>query len=234
MNNEQENMSNSMLLDEPLVGEPNENFELYVEESRTLSDDEIRGARLQILCQSVERVDGGTAVALDLFFQPPDAARFTYARITLKLLKPEAALFYDVAPLEIVDSRPVEFTVENKGLPKLTVTYKAVEAGVEAGKTYGKKYTSYECLVSGTGVSTQFADWRFSENSNIKDGLIRNARVAVILPEDGPFEIELTKPGLAGALDRMRTLVFGPSYDKTPTRKVIIEVPEESGGWFFI
>lgn len=232
--------TNDILFDVALVGDTNADHELNMSAGvESLSDDEIDGARLQIVRRAVERVTGGIAVALDVFFQPPDAVRFTYARIILKLVSPDGTVFQDVVPVEIRDDRAVEFEVENNATPKLTIKVKDVEVGGELTRSSKAKYTQYACLVNGTGVATNRADWRFEENKVIKDGLGRSGCIAFTLPEGGPFEMqltatfELTKPGLKGALDRIRTLMLGPTHDKTPVRTITIEAPGKTGGWFF-
>src|ERR1700754_419634 len=156
------------LIDTPLVADPDADEELSGDQAEALSDDEIRGARLRLLRKTIERIEGGDDVALALTaeFHPAPGTRFTHATVSLRLTGPAGARVIEVAPVELRTADPVTFKVTSSG--KISFE-KLVTA--EIGATREVSYSTYPCLVRGSGAASTFATWTFEEHAQAHGGL---------------------------------------------------------------
>lgn len=213
--------ADEVLLDAPLVADTGEGLETYRGEGlenyrgeppETLSDADLRGSRLLLVRRAVERIDvdgkPGGAVEIACVFHPAEGARFSWARVTLRLSDPLGARFVDVAPREVREGEPVKFTVDGKG--KLGLKYQVAEAGTE--KSVKREFAVYHCAVQGSGESTSLARWDFAENPHRRDGIGREQVLALTLPVTGAVSGTLTAHARlvhGGLRGRFRDLVVG-------------------------
>jgi hypothetical protein len=225
-----------ILVDADLVPDPDADDELGPGQAEKVADEELKGSRLLIVRRAAEviELDGvrGGAVELVCTFQPAGATRFTWARVQLRLESPPGVHIVDIAPRQVRDAEPVQFTIDRKG--SLGVK-KVAEAGVEVGAQ--KKYAVYHCAVQGSGEGTSLAWWEFRESPHRKDGLGPEQALVLTLPQTGTFHgtvvvnARVARAGLRGSLEAIRDLVTGTH---APQRRypITFDVPaaEPRGG----
>lgn len=222
-----------LLIDIPLVSNPDADREMSADDVEQLTDEEIRGARLLLVKRSVEPIEvngissSGGAVQLSCEFQPAENTRFTYARIALTLTFPDDVKFISVQPDVIKDSNPVSFQVNRNG--KITLGYPSY-AGAEAGAQNQKNFVVYENLVQGTGEGTAKAIWIFKENAG-KSGLMPKNILSFSLPVTGKVNASLSancrvvRQGFGGLVDKIRDLIV--HVPETESRQVTFHIPTE-------
>jgi hypothetical protein len=181
---------NGVLLDEPLVADPDADDELFSDEAEAIADEDLRGSRL-LLVGRAEAIDlagsRGSKIELASTFQPADGARFTSARLVLHVTAPSVKII-DVAPRDVRDE-PVAVEVNHEG--KLSLEIEAVGgAGFGAGKT--KHFSTYHCAIQGSGAATAIARWEFKENPDRRDGLGTDQALALTLPVAGTVHATVT------------------------------------------
>jgi hypothetical protein len=214
---------NDSLIDAPLVADNDADQELGGDAAVALSDQEIQGARVRLLCRTVERIDGAddVAVALTAEFQPAPATRFTHATVVLEMTMPEQTQIIEVAPTEVRTPDPITFKVTKSGKISLK---KVVDA--ELGSAHEVSYSIYPCVVRGSGAASKFASWSFEEHVQTAAGIGQSQDLILTLAGSGPFSADvrvsarLLKPGVSGALQRVRDLILGPNLQSFRTRTV--------------
>jgi hypothetical protein len=230
------------LLDLPLVADPHADSELGAGPSKAelLSDDEIRGARFQLVRRTIERVEaGGTkglAVAMDAYFHPAPGTRFTDAVLRINLSAPAGAVFADVAPEDMRDPEPVRFKITRNAALKITVS--KLEGSARAEREM--EYVRYASRIVAIGAGGPRAMWTFAENERTGEPIGPVNRLVVTLAGDGPFDAstlmscQLVRRGLGGLADRVRELILGPQLKLGVSTTFRIEAPQErkSSGWF--
>ncbi|MEM6412999.1 MAG: hypothetical protein AAF683_15865 [Pseudomonadota bacterium] len=229
-------MSETLLLDAPLVPDPDEAFELSdTETTAFLTDDEVKDARFNVKVVSVERVADGLAVALKAGFDPMPRSRFTYARVSIRAIRPDDLEFVDFAPKEIRDSKAIKMTV-TKAL-SLSAEGEGVKGEVALGDRTAE-YAYYDCIARGM-ASSGSVRWTFEENEVIRNGIGTHQVMSFTVPMQTPFDISVQttcnviRPGIAGLGDKIRTLVFGHDASHGRARPATISPPEKvSRGWF--
>jgi hypothetical protein len=204
-----------LLIDVPLVADPDADEELGPTDAKPIADEDLRGSRLLIVRKAVKAIelDGqmGGMVELSCTFQPSYGARFTWARLMLILNSPEGIQITDLAPRTIQDSQPVKFTVDDKGT--LGLKYAPAEASVE--QSMQREYEIYHCSVQGSGVSTAKARWDFRENEHRQDGLGAEHSLVLTFPVTGIVSgivlvsARLARSGVGGTLSSVRDMVLG-------------------------
>lgn len=207
-----------LLLDVPLVPDPDADKELAGQPEQAIADADLKGCRILITQQAIETISlqevRGGFVQLSCIFQPTAGIRFSYAQFLLQLQQPKELIFWDIAPKLIDDPNPVEITIDRKGSIALKSSSFPIEPGIERG--ISKKYTRYHCKVQGTGVSTSQARWDFRENPDRKDGIGLEQVLSFILPWHETITLNafvgarVCRTGLKGALDTMRDVIAGP------------------------
>lgn len=233
-------MDDAILVDTPLVPDPDADEELGPGDVVAIADEDIRGCRLLIVRRAVEpiEVDGGAGGAAQIActFQPAPGLRFVWARLLLRLTSPDRVTIIDLAPREVREGEPVRFTVDGKG--KIGVNYEFVEVGIEEGVK--KEFSVYHCAVQGSGEGTAIARWDFTENPHRRDGISREQVLALTLPVTGEVTGEVTvtarvtRPGIGGALDAIRDLVLGHGERRYPIRLVVPDAPSFLGQLRFL
>lgn len=219
----------NVLLNAPLVPDPDAGRELGSTEVQSIADKDIEGCRLLLTRRGVKRIDldgrPGGAVEFGCAFQPADGARFVFAMLKLKLEDPAGLTFLDVAP-ESVSDKAISFKVESKG--KLSVS-KVIDVGVEQNAQ--REYAVYFCVAQATGAGSSLARWTFRENPVRKDGLGTSQALGLTIPAVGLVKGTVTvaariaRPGLRGAADWVRDLILGPSAGES-RHHVAFEIPE--------
>jgi len=169
----------------------------------------------------------GGAVQFACTFQPAYGARFTWARRLLRLETPNHICIVDLAPREVLEEKPVQFTIDGKG--KLGIRYQAVDASVEKGTQ--KQFAIYHCKVQGSGESTALARWDFNENPYRKDGLGPEQVLAVTLPVTGDVTgtVSVSAPGPRWTTGRHRR--HPRSYSRTAGAPVSYLHHTQAGHW---
>jgi hypothetical protein len=209
-----------ILVDIPLVPDPDADEELGPAEAEAITDEELRDCRLLIVRRAVEAIDlagdPGGAIQLNCSFQPGPQTRFTWARLVLHLTSPEGLRLVDLQPREVRESEPVQFTLGEKG--QIGVKYSPLEATAE--ETRSTQYAQYYCVVHGSGEGTGTARWDFEENPQRRDGIGREQTLALTLPGSGLVEgilkvnARIKRPGLRGRAEAIRDMVIGtPNWE---------------------
>ena len=230
-------MSDEMLLiDAPLVPDPDADEELGPTDLEAIADEDLRGSRLLLVRRAIEAIDlegtAGGVVQLVCTFQPALETRFTSAQFRLQLMTPEGIKIIDLAPRSLDDPNPVEFTLNGKGQLGIKNPAVPVEPGVEVGMS--KKYAKFHCKVQGAGEGTSLARWDFRENPDRRDGIGREQVLTVTLPVIGQVtgnvivSARLAKSGLRRGIEAVRDLILGP----TPAERIYpisFEIPKSSG-----
>jgi hypothetical protein len=226
-----------LLVDEPLAPDTDADEELGPGDIEAIADEDLKGSRLLIVRRAVEAVelDGtpGGAVELACTFQPARDARFTWARLLLRLKTPEGIRIVDLAPRVVREDEPVRFSLDRSG--KLGLSYQLAGAGVEKGTR--KEYAIYNCSIQGSGEGTALARWDFNENPHRKDGLGREQALALTLPVTGrvtgtvSINARLARPGVRGRMEAIRDLVLGarPGEREYPLAFEIPAAPRSKG-----
>ncbi|HEX8141477.1 MAG TPA: hypothetical protein VF553_02710 [Pyrinomonadaceae bacterium] len=209
------NEDEMLLIDEPLAPDPDADEEMGPGDVEAIADEDLKGSRLLLVRRAAEAVDldgtPGGAVEFACTFQPGRDARFTWARLLLRLNTPAGIHIVDLAPRVVREDEPVRFTLDRSG--KLGLSYQIAEASVERGTH--KEYAVYNCSIQGSGEGTSLARWDFNENPHRKDGLGREQVLALTLPVNGSVtgtvsvNARVTRPGLRGRMDAIRDLVLG-------------------------
>lgn len=108
-----------ILVDTPLVPDPDADEELGPGDSETIADEELRGSRFLLVRRAVEAIDiegaTGGAIKFACTFHASPGTRFVAARLALRLNEPPGVNVYDLAPREVRESEPVRFKVDDKG-----------------------------------------------------------------------------------------------------------------------
>lgn len=204
-----------LLIDAPLVPDPDADEELGPADAKTIADEDLKGSRLLLVRRPAEGIDLdgilGGAIEFVCTFQPGQGTRFTSARLLLSLATPEGIKVVDVAPREVRENEPVRFSYDRKG--KLVLKYMIAEASTETGSH--KEFAVYHCAVQGSGESTSLARWDFKENPNRQDGLGPEQVLALTVPVTGSVtgtvsvSARLARAGLRGRTEAIRDLVLG-------------------------
>jgi hypothetical protein len=229
--------NDTLLIDEPLVPDPDAEEELGATDVEAIADEDLTGSRLLLVRRAIEPLDlGGTpggVVQLACTFQPASGARFTSAQLRLRLATPAGIRIIDLAPRSLDDPNPVEFTLDKKG--QLGLKSFPVEPGVEIGSS--KKYVKYHCKVQGSGEGTGLARWDFKENPDRGDGIGQEQVLTLTLPVIGPVtgsvivSARLARSGLRGKMAAIRDLILNKKPDEHfyPIRFEIPEKPTPGG-----
>lgn len=132
----------------------------------------------------------------------------------------------EVAPVELRTADPVTFKVTSSGKISFEKLVKA-----EIGAAREVSYSTYPCLVRGSGAASAFATWSFEEHAQARGGLGQAQDLILTLAGAGPFQAEvrvsarLLRPGLEGMLDRVRDLILGPGLEAGAARPVTLALP---------
>lgn len=230
-----------LLIDEPLTPDPDADEELGPGDLEAIADEDLKGSRLLLVRRAVEAVelDGapGGAVQFACTFQPARDARFTWARLLLRLDTPPGVRVIDLAPRVVRENEPVRFTLDRSG--KISLVYQGAEAGVERGTH--KEYSVYNCSIQGSGEGTALARWDFNESPHLKDGLGREQVLALTVPVTGPVTATVTvnarlaRKGLRARIEAIRDLVLGarPGERHYPISFEIPTAPSADGSTRF-
>jgi hypothetical protein len=210
----------TLLIDAPLVADPDAARELGAPDIATIADDDLKGSRFLLVRRGIRSIDvGGTpggAVEFVATFQPADGTRFVSALLGMRLVTPQGIQIVDLAPTVKFDEA-VKYTVDDKGKCALSVK-KIVQAGT--AHNVHAEYVVYNCSVQGAGTGTSLARWTFKENPARRDGLGPEQALALTLPVVGPVRAtvnvsaRLERTGLAGAIAAFRDVVFGPTPEE--------------------
>jgi hypothetical protein len=208
------NERGELLLDLPLAPDPDAEQEMGPGEAETITDEEARDCRLLLVRRAAEpaQLKGATGgvVALQCVFHPASGARFTRARLSLRLTAPADARIVDLQP-RLQSGEPVKIVVNSEG--RLGFNYEIAEA--EAGRSKETEFEIKHCAIQGSGENTTLARWDFTEDPVRKDGIVREQTLALTLPVIGLVQgtvnlsARLARPGLRGKLDAVRDLALG-------------------------
>ncbi|HYR11930.1 MAG TPA: hypothetical protein VEQ60_29370 [Longimicrobium sp.] len=228
--------ADEVLVDAPLVADPDAGQELSPDDPQTLGDEDLKGSRLLVVRRGAwgrELASGAYGVVqIACTFQPAEGARFTWARIALRLEAPPGVRILDLAPRVAPEGEPVKITLSQQG--RLGIRALSGEARGEHGAR--KEFLVYHCQVQGAGESTPLARWDFRENPHRRDGIGPEQELLLTLPVVGPVSGTLTasarlvRPGVAGGLERFRDLVLrrGPHERRHPVSFDITTAPRAS------
>lgn len=228
-NSDGDNHLETVMVDVPLIPDPDAEEELGPGDLQSIADEDVRGSRLLVVRRAIEMIDLdgslGGAVQFTCTFQPAYGTRFTWASLVLQLQTPEGVYIIDLSPRKVREDVPVNFTVDRKG--KIGLKYEIVEAGMEAGTQ--KEFAIYHCAVQGSGEGTALARWDFRENPYRRDGLGQEQVLAVSVPVVGTVvgslnvSARLERKGLGGVADAIRDLVLGPDERHYP---ITLDIPQ--------
>ena len=125
----------SLLIDAPLISDPDADEELGATDIEAVADEDLRGSRLLLVRRAIEPIDlegtPGGVVQLSCTFQPSQGARFSFAQFRLRLKTPDGIKIIDLAPRTLDDPTPVEFTLDRKGKLSISNLPVPVEPSVE-------------------------------------------------------------------------------------------------------
>jgi hypothetical protein len=207
--------ADEVLVDAPLVPNPDAGQELGPDAPQTLSDADLQGSRLLIVrraAMGMELESGSYGVVqIACVFQPAEGARFTWARIALRLEAPPGVRLLDLEPRVVPEGEPVQFTLDGRGRLGLRV----LGGAARAERSVRKEFAVYHCSVQGSGESTSLARWDFTENPHRRNGIGPEQVLALTVPVVGTVSGTLTasarlaRGGVAGGLERVRDLVLG-------------------------
>jgi hypothetical protein len=219
-----------VLVDAPLIADPDATQEMSSAVVELIADEELRGCRLLIVRKMIESVaiNGvpGGVIQLGCTFQPAVGLRFVSARVMLRLTTPKGLQVIDLSPSHVADPAPVEFTLGKKG----NISLKALlgEPGIEM--EVSKKYTKYHCQIQGAGIGTSLARWEFKENPDRNDGLGPEQVLALTLPTTGQVAADLIvnarveRAGLAGYAQAIGDLIIGgPTINHSYS--ILLDIP---------
>ncbi|MCB0032363.1 MAG: hypothetical protein KDE28_30845 [Anaerolineales bacterium] len=223
-----------VLLDAPFVPDPDADEELNATTVTAIADEDLRGSRLLLVRRAVEPFKGadwaGGVVQLACTFQPALGARFSSAQLRLRLTSPAGLLIQDLAPARLTDPHPVEVTLNSKGQLGIASPVVPLQSSLELRSS--RKYSTYHCLVQGSGEGTALARWDFRENPDRRDGLGQEQLLTLTLPATGLISAEvmvtarLAWAGLQGVNEAIRDLLIGP----TPFQRkypISFEIPQQ-------
>jgi len=229
-----------ILVDTPLVPDPDAGRELGPGEAELIADEAVRGSRLLVVQRAIEALDldgtPGGAVQLACTFHAAPGTRFIWARVLLQLQTPDGIRILDLAPREIREADPVRFTIDGKGT--IGVNYEIVEVGAE--ERVQKEFAVYHCSVKGSGASTAVARWDFAENPHRRDGLGHEHVLTLTVPVRGDVSgllrvsARLLRPGLQRHLDAIRDMVLGQDEHRYPLTFAIPPTPPTTGLGHFL
>ncbi|MDJ0702472.1 MAG: hypothetical protein QNJ46_04250 [Leptolyngbyaceae cyanobacterium MO_188.B28] len=219
-----------LLIDAPLVADPDADEELGPDVAEPIADEDLRGSRLLLARRVVTPIEingeSGGLVELSCTFQPAYETRFTWARLTMMLKTPAGIRIAGLEPRAIQDPRPVKFTVDDKGT--LGLKYAPTELGVE--QSIQKEYEVYHCAVQGSGIGTAKARWDFRENEHRQDGLGTDQGLLLTLPVTGRVSglvlvnARLARSGVGGVLSAVRDMILGAEQRDY---SFSVEIPEK-------
>ncbi len=224
-----------ILIDAPLIPDPDETQELGSRPLTAIADEELTGCRLLLVLKAVESIDAdgvaGGALKLACTFHPAPGSRFTSARLNLKLQTPPGAQFLSIAPKAVLDS-PVKYTINRKG--QLGVKYLTVEAS--GGADTHQEYEEYHCKVQGSGEGGTYVYWTFNENPVRRNGLGREQILAMTLPVTGKVtatvEVTAVLSKTSGVMEALRNMLLKPeSFHKSYS--IAVEIPPAPAPGFF-
>lgn len=233
------NEKETLLIDVPLVPDPDADEELGPTDIETIADEDLKGSRLLLTRRAIEPIDlegaPGGVVQLVCTFQPSQGTRFTSAQFRLRLVTPDGIRIIDLAPRSLDDPNPVEFTLNRKGQLGVTSIHVPIEPIVEIGSR--KKYVKYHCRVQGSGEGTSLARWDFKENPDRRDGIGPEQVLTLTLPVTGQVtgsvivSARLARSGLRGSVGAIRDMILGaqPNERSYPITFEISKVPSPNG-----
>jgi hypothetical protein len=228
-----------LLLDAPLVPDPDADEELGATDIEAIADEDLKGCRLLLVRRAIEPIDlestPGGVVQLACTFQPSHGMRFICAQLRLRLLTPAGIRIMDLEPRSLDDPNPVEFTLNRKGQIGVSSLPVPIEPSVEISSS--KKYDMYHCRVQGAGEGTNLARWDFRENPDRRDGLGSEQVLALTLAVTGRVtgsvivSARLARSGLGGSIEAIRDMVLGSRpYERSyPITFEIPETPSPNG-----
>lgn len=233
------NEEETLLIDAPLVPDPDADEELGSTDVEAIADEDLRGSRLLLVRRASEPIDlegtPGGLVQLACTFQPGQGTRFTSAQFRLRLVTPDGIRIVDLAPRSLDDPNPVEVTLNRKGQLGLTSHTVPIEPIVEIGLS--KKYVRYHCQVQGSGEGTSLARWDFMENPDRRDGIGQEQVLTLTLPVTGQVtgsvivSARLARSGLRSSIEAIRDMILGaqPNERSYPITFEIPETPSPNG-----
>jgi hypothetical protein len=231
------NEEDTVLIDAPLISDPDAEEELSPTDIAAIADEDLTGSRLLLVRRAIEPIDlegtAGGIIQIVSTLQPAQGARFVSAQVRLRLTTPAEIKIIDLAPRFIEDAHPVEITVTSKG--KLGVKAPPIDGSAEDGVS--KKYAIYHCKVQGSGEGTSLARWDFRENPDRRDGIGQEQVLTLTLPTTGRISgsvivsARLARSGLQGSLDAIRDMILGTSPQERfyPVTFNIPPTPSSSG-----
>jgi hypothetical protein len=227
---------NSLLIDIPLVADPDADEEMGANDVEAVADEDLAGSRLLLVRRQIEAIDlEGSPAGIVQFactFQPAANARFTSAQFRLRLSEPAGLKVIDLAPSVLDDPAPVEITLDHKGSLGLKVP-SLLEIGPSFESGSSLKYHQYHCSVHGSGVGTNLVRWDFRENPDKKAGIGREQVLTLTLPATGSItgsiivSARLARPALRAGFDAIRDLIAGKKDDDR-TYPVAFDIPPVS------
>jgi hypothetical protein len=149
----------------------------------------------------------GAFVRLVCSFLPAPGTRFVSARVSMKLIQPQGAMFLDIAPREI--KQPVKVEYSREASAKLSVKFGPVTFDPSGKADVKLDYDAFICLVRGVGANSVRAIWDFEEDPGLERGIGVDQPLAVIVPAGQKVKAELlvtaqlARNGALGALDMM-------------------------------
>lgn len=217
-------MADEILIDAPLVPDPDADEEMGPGGAEAIADEDLRGSRFLLVRRAIEAIDisgtQGGAIKFACTFHAAAGTRFVEARLALRLTEPPGVSIHDLAPREVRENEPVRFNLDEKG--KLSLGYAKVgaEFGQESGTT--TEFAIYHCAVKGSGENTMLARWDFIENPHKQDGIGHEQVLALTIPVIGQVvgnisvSARLVRPGLKGTWDAIREMVVGEQERNYP------------------
>ncbi len=209
-----------ILLDAKLIGDPDALREMGAQPAEVLMDPEyLEGARVLIVKRGAEtgdeEQDGGAVVRLDCAFHPAPGTRFVSARVMVKLIQPQGAMFLDIAPREIREPVKVEYSGESNG--KLSVKLGPISFEPAGTATSKVGYDSFICRVKGSGANSLRAIWDFEEDAVLKQGIGLDQALAMIVPGGRTVKGELSvtaRLARNGALGSALDMLLGGGHEE--------------------
>jgi hypothetical protein len=230
-----------VLIDTPLVPDPDADEELGPAEAEAIADEDLQGSRFLLTKLAVEpfKMEGqdGGIVEFLCNFHPAYGARFQYANITLRLKTPEGIKIIDLAPRTVIEDKPVSCTIDDKG--KLGLNYNKV-AEAQATTEIKKAFVVYICTVQGSGIGTKLARWDFRENPHTHNGLGSEHPLVLTLSTTGKVagsinvNARLIRPGISGYLTAIRDMILGPEQHSYDIEFDIPEIPSSKDLFHFL
>jgi hypothetical protein len=233
------NQEDTLLIDAPLIPDPDADQELGPKGITAIADEDLKGSRLLVVRRAVEPIDlegtPGGVIQIACSFQPAQGTRFISAQFRLRLTMPEGIRIIDLAPRSVEDTHPVEFTLEGKGKLGIKSLPLPIEPSLEIGAN--KKYAIYHCKVQGTGEGTSLARWDFKENPDLRNGIGQEQILNLTLPVTGQVtgsaivSARIARSGIQGKLEAIRDMILGtpPQERFYPITLNIPTIPPANG-----